>query len=248
MWDVPSYEDVPLRGFNYLNDHRKVTATRTLMKLVAVDCFSTGKKRLDHIAAHPQNRMEIARRNGALPPFTWVIAIQVPGSPVNFSFVMYFVPNSIAIAKLFDVRVDDKEAAQIASNLGLPPQYHRLLRDFFLGKDDNFRNERFKLVPAIVEGPWLVKSAVPNKPALIGKKLTNRYFLNEKYMELDLDVGSSAIANKLTQLSIGYSTRLVVNLSFVLEGRDPSELPEEIIGIASVINADIVRTALPLSV
>jgi len=249
MWGVPSYENVPLRGFNYLVDHRKVLATRSLMKLVGVDCFSTGKKRLDHVASHPHNRIAISKKNGTLPPFTWIIVYQVPGSPVNFSFVLYFVPTSVAICKLFDVaNVDDKEAARLAQNLGLPPNYHSLLRQFFFGSDDRFRNERFKMVPSIESGPWLVKNAVPNKPALIGNKLTNRYFLNERYMELDIDVGSSAIANKLTQLSIGYSTKLVVNLSFVLEGRDPSELPEEILAIASVINADVVRTALPLPV
>ena len=104
------------------------------------------------------------------------------------------------------------------------------------------------MVPSIEEGPWLVKNAVPNKPALIGKKLTNRYFLNERYMELDLDVASSSIANKLTQLSVGFSTKLVVNLSFVLEGRDTNELPEEIVGIGSVIHADLVKTAVPLAV
>jgi hypothetical protein len=248
MWGRPSWENVPLRGFNYMNDHRKVLATRTLMKVIAVDCFSTGKKRLDHVAAHPQNRMDISKKRGSLPPFTWIVVYQVPGSPVNYSFVLYMVPQSVAIAKLFDIKnVSDEEAAHIAHGLGLPPRYHLLLRQFFFGKDDTFRNERFKMVPTIEEGPWLVKNAVPNKPALIGKKLTNRYFLGDHYMELDIDVGSSAIANKLTQLSIGYSTKLVVNLSFVLEGRDANELPEEIVGIASVVNADVVRTAVPLA-
>lgn len=249
MWGRPGFESVPLRGFNYLVDHKKVLATRTLMRLVAVDCFSTGKKRLDHVAAHPQNRMSIHGKAGSLPPFTWVIVFQPPGRPNNFNFVLYYVPSSVAIAKLFDIKnVSDEEARHIADTLGLPPQYHMLLRKFFFGKDDTYRNERFKLVPQIEDGPWLVKNAVPSKPALIGTKLTHRYFLNERYMELDIDIGSSSIANNLTQLSIGYATKIVVNLSFVLEGRDPSELPEEIVGMGSVIHADIAKTATPLAV
>ena len=35
----------------------------------------------------------------------------------------------------------------------------------------DFRNERFKLLQAIKEGPWLVRASVPSKPALLGRKV-----------------------------------------------------------------------------
>lgn len=40
---------------------------------------------------------------------------------------------------------------------------------------DDFRNQRFKLIPRIVDGPWVVKASIPQKPALLGQKLTQRY-------------------------------------------------------------------------
>ena len=41
----------------------------------------------------------------------------------------------------------------------------------FLTKDDEFRNQRWKIIPRIAEGPWVVKSAVGTKPALLGLKV-----------------------------------------------------------------------------
>jgi hypothetical protein len=34
----------------------------------------------------------------------------------------------------------------------------------------DYRNLRFKLVPSIVEGPWMVRTAVPCKPVILGKQ------------------------------------------------------------------------------
>ena len=41
----------------------------------------------------------------------------------------------------------------------------RLARRFFLGRDDGFRRARLKLIPRVVEGPWVVRQAAGGKPA-----------------------------------------------------------------------------------
>lgn len=74
-----------------------------------------------------------------------------------------------------------------------------------LSPPDHFRNQRFKLIPRIVEGPFLVRNAVGAKPALLGQKLTQRYFRGENYVETDIHVGSNVIANNITGLSRNYS-------------------------------------------
>lgn len=59
----------------------------------------------------------------------------------------------------------------------------RLLAAFLEG-DDAYRNARFKLIPAVVEGPFLIRMSVGNKPVLLGTKLTQRYWSGPGYLEV----------------------------------------------------------------
>lgn len=45
---------------------------------------------------------------------------------------------------------------------------------------------RFKLIPSIVSGPFIVRKAVGNKPALLGRKVSQRYFRGAGYVETDV--------------------------------------------------------------
>lgn len=71
-----------------------------------------------------------------------------------------------------------------------------LLERFWFG-DDTFRNNRFKMIPIIVKGAWSIKTAVGQKPALTGTKLTQKYFLGPNYLEVDIDISSSTVANTI---------------------------------------------------
>ena len=46
----------------------------------------------------------------------------------------------------------------------------------FLEENDSWRNERFKLLPHIVEGSYLIKKMVGMTPCLIGKKGESHYY------------------------------------------------------------------------
>ena len=52
--------------------------------------------------------------------------------------------------------------------------YKKMVDHFMAGPNDNFRKNRLKLIPNVVEGPWMIKQAA-NVPALIGKKLTSTF-------------------------------------------------------------------------
>ncbi len=54
----------------------------------------------------------------------------------------------------------------------------------FLNGDDSFRCERFKLIPTIVEGSWVVRQGVGKKPAITGNKLRQVYFRGDNYFEV----------------------------------------------------------------
>ena len=98
---------------------------------------------------------------------------QIPGPP-NQNFIAYFEGSREAIAA--------------------DTPFGRIARPFFTGNDDEFRNNRFKLIPKIVEGNMVVKMAVKDTPTLIGNKLKQYYFKGDNYFELDIDVASSQVA------------------------------------------------------
>ena len=64
---------------------------------------------------------------------------------------------------------------------------------------DDFRNQRFKLYPMIVDGPWVVKTAVRACPCLLGQKVVQRYFRGDHYFEIDVHVASSIIAKQIVE-------------------------------------------------
>lgn len=74
---------------------------------------------------------------------------------------------------------------------------------------------------------------------VIGRALTCRYPMGENFIEVDIDVGSSMVANAIVHLAFGYLTTLTVDLAFLIEGQTESELPERILGAIRFSELDI---------
>nr|GMD82825.1 Protein ENHANCED DISEASE RESISTANCE 2 [Ipomoea batatas] len=104
------------------------------------------------------------------------------------------------------------------------------LLDKFMEGTDTFRDSRFKLIPSIIEGHWMVKRAVGTKACLLGKAVKCYYVREDNFLEIDVDIGSSSVARSVIGLVLGYAASLVVDLAILLEGKEESELPEEILG------------------
>ncbi len=45
-----------------------------------------------------------------------------------------------------------------------------------------FQNKRFKLIPNVTEGPYVVTAAVRPQPVLLGQKVVQRYFRGDGYV------------------------------------------------------------------
>lgn len=75
--------------------------------------------------------------------------------------------------------------------------FGRVARPFFYGNDDEFRNNRFKLIPKVIDGNLIIKMAVKDTPTLLGNKLKQYYYKGDNYFELDVDVGSSSVARSV---------------------------------------------------
>jgi hypothetical protein len=76
----------------------------------------------------------------------------------------------------------------------------------------------------------VVKSAVGQTPALLGNKLVQSYHKGDGYFEVDVDVSSSSVAGGILRVVKGYVTALSIDLCFLLEAQDVSELPEVVLG------------------
>ena len=105
--------------------------------------------------------------------------------------------------------------------------------------DDDFRHGRFKLIPSIVKGNFIVKQAVGNTPAVMGRKLRQPYYRGENHFELCLDVTSTSVGSAIVKLVSGYTKVLVVDLAFLLEGKCEEELPERLLGVVRITHLDL---------
>lgn len=106
--------------------------------------------------------------------------------------------------------------------------------NFFLS-DDEERNAVWKIVPIVVEGPWVVKRVVGGKPAIVGKSLPISYTFQPpqpelgyaEYLEADLDIVSSAAARNILAVVRSYTQSLTIDLGFVIQGNTTEGLPEQ---------------------
>ena len=121
-----------------------------------------------------------------------------------------------------------------ASDAGEPrllESSHRAVSDGLCDSlTDQQRDDVMKIVPRMVEGPWVAKHAVGQKPALLGHAITTAYHSGPGWFEMDVDVSSSSTAAGALRILKSCSKSLVMDLAFVLEGQSEEALPEKILG------------------
>lgn len=101
--------------------------------------------------------------------------------------------------------------------------------------DDETKNELWKIVPVVVEGPWVVKKVVGGKPSIVGTKMPITYVYQPpqpehgfaEYLEADLDIVSSAAARNILAVVRSYTQVLTIDLGYVVQGNKEDELPEQ---------------------
>mmetsp|Transcript_6739 Transcript_6739/g.10364 ORF Transcript_6739/g.10364 Transcript_6739/m.10364 type:complete len:568 (+) Transcript_6739:363-2066(+) len=219
-WCEPDGDYFRVRGANYLRDRKKVSAGKTFADLVAVDWF-VDYQRIDDLCSRPTGTCQREILSGsphAHERFVFAVNIQVPGSR-HFSIVYYYVLNA-------------------------PLDENSLFGRFVKGTDE-FRNSRFKLIPHVALGPWVVQRAVGTKPLIVGRALKVAYHSKPNYLEVDIDIGSSTVANNVVRFVLGYVRTLVVDMCFLVEGKTDGELPERLLGTSRVAHLDMESAVAP---
>lgn len=166
----------------------------------------------------------VARRQGCAVQvamekgyFSLAVNLQVPGS-THYSMVFYFVTKQLIPGSLLQRFVDG---------------------------DDEFRNSRMKLIPSVPKGSWIVRQSVGSTPCLLGKAVDCNYIRGSKYLEIDVDIGSSTVANGVLGLVCGVITTLVVDMAFLVQANSVDELPERLIGAVRVSHVELSSAVVP---
>ena len=126
----------------------------------------------------------------------------------------------------------------------------RLVWERFLQGDQQYRDARLKLLPVVMDGPWIVKAAVGNgtAPALLGKVIPLQYFFKERVpakdgsnndkastkgsaavYEVDVIITASSIAKGILSVVKGHTKALTIAFAFIIEAAEQEELPETVL-------------------
>jgi hypothetical protein len=92
-----------------------------------------------------------------------------------------------------------------------------------------------------IQGSWIVKQSVGKTACLIGEALEISYYNGKNYLELDVDIGSSSVARGVVNLVVGYLSKLVIELAFLIQANTEEELPEYLLGTCRLINLDVAK-------
>jgi hypothetical protein len=224
-WSEPPAANYKVRGPDYLTNNVKVPSETSAFKLLTVDLVKVDAPNMKGLCAHPGERIQKALRREQetgekeLPDFIFAVNLCVPGTSY-YHMVAYYGVDDINVIK-------NKDTA-----------FGRVAEPFFFGESDEFRDKTFKLIPHIVEGNYVVRKAVGTKPTLLGLRLKQKYIRTDRYCEVIVDIGSNSVANRIVKLALGVAKNLVVDMMFVLEGKQEDTLPERIAGGLRMTNID----------
>ena len=193
-----------IRGPNYLVDQVKVPSKPSAMEVVALH-FTFARDPIPNICNHPGGIVQEQHVGRKDRPFLFVVNFMVAGVG---QWVTYFARRR---------------------GLEADPVFERMLKNFIEG-DDAYRNARFKIIPGLPEGNFIVRAAVGNKPAILGTKINCRYIPGDNWFEVEVDVNSSTIAMGVLNTLTPFSTSVSLELAFLFESQEPDELPERVLG------------------
>lgn len=229
-WSDPPCDTFKVRGEKYLSDKKKVKSGPYLFKTRGIDLFLTD--------ACPENVGRISSIMGGelrdVP--TFIINFRLPWGVLLFYFEIpeRFLPFIKGCYNDPSVTRKELEAKMKSMN-----NQDRCCARFLLGDDDH-KNNTLKIFPGVVEGPWVAKSVIGGKPAIIGTKLPVNYVYEPEgkdadgkkqslYLEADLDIVSSSAARGILSVVRTYTQDLTIDLGFGIQGNSDDELPEQML-------------------
>jgi len=222
-WSQPKADEFKVRGARYLVDGIKNVSKVSRFEVACCEMCAVGEK-IDHIASLKHSALHRLRNESRYAegshPFS-----------VNFLLIQFQLPG-ISFTMYMRARQNQNPNQEVC------PGFSEMMNQFINGTDD-YRNDRFKILPTVREGSWMVRKMVGAKPALLGKKISCTYSKGVDYLEIDVDIATSYVAQKILGVVQGYAKNLIVDLGFLIEGREEKELPEVMLGAVRFHNVDL---------
>ncbi len=235
-WLCPGNCNFKVRGKNYLVDKKKISAAVPMFELVAVDLLEM-EEPIYHICKH----LPAVEHSPA--PFLFCVQMMVPASPPVSLVCSWAAPYDMTADPADLVKQFEKDHGPIPENI---EAFLKAITEFVAGdgpESDAKRNERFKLIPNIARGSWIIKQSVGTTPVLLGKKLATKYYRGKNYFEVDVDIGANSVAASITNLVCGATKSLAIDMGVLIEGRSEDTLPEQLIGTVRLDALDLKSAA-----
>eukprot|EP00928_Gymnodinium_smaydae_P053889 TRINITY_DN37782_c0_g1_i1.p1 TRINITY_DN37782_c0_g1~~TRINITY_DN37782_c0_g1_i1.p1 ORF type:complete len:473 (+),score=74.70 TRINITY_DN37782_c0_g1_i1:68-1486(+) len=215
-WDVADATAMMVRGANYLVDKIKVHSRAAMMDLVNAHLLKT-ENELVHYSMNPRGRILQLRREGDMRFF---FTLNFRLLPIQFA-VTWAIPKNADWFNKPEGRLFQK----------------------FREMSDEDRKSRLKILLKVVEGPWIVKSGVPDRPGVVGRKIDIKYFQAHDHLEASINCISSSAGRRLVSLLTGAAKHFAMEIFVIVEGQSEEELPERILGTLSIHHGDLSKVA-----
>lgn len=234
-----------VRGPGYLVDGRKRIPETPVMECVKVDIFSFEDKPHHNVAeTRPESWLRRQRAAAAAKnenggegetetPWTFVFQFMNPGPPY-VSIAAYFRPTGARSGMSLSRLLEHEKGTPFGNALAR-----------FVDADTPERDRKFKMVCALMSAPWALRSVVPRRPVILGKKTELRYHRSEDHMEIDFELAASPFADRIYRALKWASRHSVEEFVFMIEGQREDELPEAILGAVRFDRVDE-RAVTPL--
>lgn len=215
--DASSYK---VRDKRYLEDRLKSASDQAMCALVAVDLFESD---VDVVQVARCPEVGTVHRLRARGEQRRLLLINFRVVPLHF-VIIWALPD----------------------DLGSGPA-QRLLEKFMTCMSTKERNMRLKVIPNILDGPWVARKTTGSRPAILGKNIPIDYYHGDRYMEISINIGVSALGSRVARVMKFAIKRVNMEMAFVIEGQAEAELPERCFGGYRLQYPDI-GTARPVVV
>jgi hypothetical protein len=121
----------------------------------------------------------------------------------------------------------------------------------YRASSDAHRDLHLKYLPRLSRAPWLLAQAVAalggSRPVIMGKGyLAQAHGVGPNFVEVCVDISSSAVARRIAGLVLGCSASLDVDEAFVIEGKERADLPERVLYQVRLQGVDTEAAAVDL--